>query len=74
MPIAVLDIDPPRAELAASPPDTGPRIVSHNGGCCVVQHYHSWQPARYPRCSARFWCASCRVWFYGGRCYPDRYR
>jgi hypothetical protein len=48
-----------------------PRIVTHYVGCFVVQHYHGWQPGRYPRCSARFWCASCRVWFDGGRCFPD---
>jgi hypothetical protein len=49
-----------------------PRVVTHvNPGCFVHQHYHGWQPARCPRCSARFWCASCRVWFDGGRCFPD---
>ncbi len=67
------------ASASAAPPDaggkasriTGSRIHLHPG-CYVVPHYHGWQPARWPRCSACFWCASCRVWFNGGRCFPSR--
>jgi hypothetical protein len=61
VPIAVHDTEP-----------AGPRIVQHNPGCYVAQHDHRYQPARYRRCSARFWCASCRIWFDGGRCFPSR--
>ena len=65
MPIAVID-----AEYRTEPDI---RVVRHaHAGCFVVQHAHGWQPSRYPRCSARFWCASCRVWFDGGRCFPDK--
>ena len=68
MPMATIDID--RTER---PAELDRRMVTHvDVGCYVTPHSHGWQPARYPRCSARFWCASCRVWFDGGRCFPPR--
>lgn len=77
MTIPVLNVDTGVMYRRRTEPVTEePRVVTHHPGCIVHQHYHGWQPARYRRCSASFWCASCRVWFHGGRCFPDpnRYR
>ena len=75
MSIAVVDVD---AKIITRPgrtqPAEQPRIVTHEPGCYVDQHSHGWQRTCRPRCSARFWCATHRVWFNGGRCFPDPYR
>jgi hypothetical protein len=75
MPVPVIDVDTGVIRSRRTEPvKEEPGVVSHNPGCIVHQHYHGWQPARYRRCSASFWCASCQVWFHGGRCFPSQYR
>ena len=60
------------ADKPAARADPGKLAAHVDARCYVVQHDHRWQPGRWPRCSARFWCARCRVWFDGGRCFPSR--
>lgn len=69
MPVPVIDV-----VHMTEPAEERVSVTHMNPGCFVVQHSHGWQPARYRRCSGRFWCASCRVWFHGGRCFPSQYR
>jgi hypothetical protein len=49
-------------------PAAAGRVTHLDTWCIVTQHDHSWQPARFPRCSCWFWCATHREWFHGGRC------
>jgi hypothetical protein len=51
--------------LADAP--AGVELAGHEGHF-VHLHDHRWQPGRFPRCSCRYWCGTCREWFDGKRC------
>lgn len=55
------DDDEPEAPVASYAP-------APHAGHYVTPHDHSWQPPNHPRCSASFWCATCREWIVGPRC------
>jgi hypothetical protein len=66
--LQVIDVDEPAVREDAAPEAPVASAAAPHAGHYVTPHDHRWQPPDHPRCSTRFWCATCHVWIVGPRC------